>query len=96
MGKTTDAKISDFDGSDFTEVTFNPDLEKFKMETLDKDIVALLTRRAYDIAGTTKGVRVILNGNKLPVSLPPHPHHLKLIKLLQEVLLSWGWFYYQA
>ncbi|CAB1337909.1 unnamed protein product [Coregonus sp. 'balchen'] len=31
---------------------------KFKMQTLDKDTVAIMTRRAYDIAGTTKGVRV--------------------------------------
>ena len=68
MTKTTDAKIVDFDGTDFTEICFYPDLEKFKMEMLDRDIVALLTRRAYDIAGCTKGVRVTLNGTRLSVS----------------------------
>ncbi|KAM3596331.1 uncharacterized protein V6R79_012674 [Siganus canaliculatus] len=68
MGKTSDPKIKFFDGDDFTCVTFQPDLAKFKMEKLDKDIVALLTRRAYDVAGSCKGVKVTLNGKKLPVT----------------------------
>ncbi|KAK7898381.1 hypothetical protein WMY93_019234 [Mugilogobius chulae] len=68
MTKTSDPKIKFFDGEDFTCVTFQPDLSKFKMEKLDKDIVALLTRRAYDIAGSCKGVKVSLNGKKLPVT----------------------------
>ncbi|XP_062384995.1 DNA topoisomerase 2-beta isoform X2 [Sardina pilchardus] len=68
MTKTSDPKIKFFDGDDFTCVTFQPDLSKFKMEKLDKDIVALLTRRAYDIAGSCKGVKVMLNGKKLPVT----------------------------
>lgn len=37
------------------------------MQSLDKDIVALMVRRAYDIAGSTKDVKVYLNGNRLPV-----------------------------
>ena len=53
---------------DFTKITFKPDLAKFKMSHLNKDIVSLMTRRAYDIAGCTKGVAVFLNGDKLPVS----------------------------
>uniref|UniRef100_A0A8C7TLH3 DNA topoisomerase 2 n=1 Tax=Oncorhynchus mykiss TaxID=8022 RepID=A0A8C7TLH3_ONCMY len=68
MGKTSDPKIKFFDGDDFTCVTFQPDLSKFKMEKLDMDIVALLTKRAYDIAGSCKGVKVMLNGKKLPVT----------------------------
>ncbi|XP_032436148.1 DNA topoisomerase 2-beta isoform X1 [Xiphophorus hellerii] len=68
MTKTSDPKIKLFDGEDFTCVTFQPDLAKFKMDKLDKDIVALLTRRAYDVAGSCKGVKVSLNGKKLPVN----------------------------
>ncbi|KAI2652472.1 DNA topoisomerase 2-beta [Labeo rohita] len=68
MGKTSEAKIKYFDGEDYTCVTFQPDLAKFKMEKLDKDIVALLTRRAYDVAGSCRGVKVMLNGKKLPVT----------------------------
>ena len=38
------------------------------MTELDKDIVALLSRRAYDLAGSCAGVKVYLNGERLPVS----------------------------
>ncbi|XP_047465967.1 DNA topoisomerase 2-alpha isoform X2 [Mugil cephalus] len=68
MGRAGDANIKPFDGEEFTCVTFRPDLPKFKMSILDKDTVALMTRRAYDIAGSTKGVRVFFNGKRLPVT----------------------------
>ncbi|XP_062330341.1 DNA topoisomerase 2-alpha isoform X2 [Osmerus eperlanus] len=68
MGRTGDSKIHPFDGEEYTCITFQPDLSKFKMQVLDKDTVALLTRRAYDIAGSSKGVRVFLNGKRLPVT----------------------------
>ncbi|XP_070571021.1 DNA topoisomerase 2-alpha-like isoform X2 [Ptychodera flava] len=67
MTKAGDASIKPFDGKDFTEISFQPDLAKFKMESLDRDTVALLTRRAYDIAGAAKGVKVYLNGKRLSV-----------------------------
>ncbi|GIY81258.1 DNA topoisomerase 2-alpha [Caerostris extrusa] len=38
MGKAEEPKIVHFSGSDFTCVTFYPDLAKFKMTVLDKDI----------------------------------------------------------
>lgn len=68
MGRAGEYKIKPFSGEDYTCITFQPDLAKFKMHALDNDTVALLTRRAYDIAGSTKGVKVFLNGKKLPVS----------------------------
>ncbi|XP_076865882.1 DNA topoisomerase 2-beta isoform X2 [Brachyhypopomus gauderio] len=68
MTKASEPRVKHFDGDDFTCVTFQPDLAKFKMEKLDKDIVALLTRRAYDVAGSCRGVKVLLNGKKLPVN----------------------------
>ncbi|KAM9296239.1 DNA topoisomerase 2-alpha [Gastrophryne carolinensis] len=68
MSNTTEPKIKAFDGEDYTCITFQPDLSKFKMQTLDKDIVALMSRRAYDVAGSSKGVKVFLNGKRLPVS----------------------------
>lgn len=68
MGRAGDASIKPFSGEDHTCITFKPDLPKFKMTTLDKDTVALMTRRAYDIAGSSKGVRVYLNGTRLPIS----------------------------
>ncbi|XP_055983373.1 DNA topoisomerase 2-alpha [Sorex fumeus] len=67
MGKAGDMELKPFSGEDYTCITFQPDLSKFKMQSLDKDIVALMVRRAYDIAGSTKDVKVFLNGNKLPI-----------------------------
>ena len=37
------------------------------MTELDKDIVDLFARRAYDVAGSLDGVRVFLNGKRLPI-----------------------------
>ncbi|KAM3592397.1 uncharacterized protein V6R79_018008 [Siganus canaliculatus] len=68
MGRAGEAGIKSFDGEEFTCITFRPDLAKFKMSILDKDTVALMTRRAYDIAGASKGVRVFFNGKRLPVA----------------------------
>lgn len=67
MGKAAEPMIKDFSGKDFTCITFKPDLAKFKMETLDSDTVALLTRRAYDVAGSVRGIAVYLNEKKLPI-----------------------------
>ncbi|CAL8286093.1 unnamed protein product [Lota lota] len=68
MGRTSESQIKAFEGEEFTCITFKPDLVKFKMSMLDKDTVALMTKRAYDIAGATKGIRVFLNGKRLPVT----------------------------
>ena len=58
-----------FDGNDFTCITFYPDLKKFKMDSMDNDIVSLMSKRAYDLAGcTSKKVRVYLNGKKIEIN----------------------------
>lgn len=70
MKKDGDAHIKEASKSeDFTKITFVPDLKRFKMEELDDDVIALLSRRAYDVAGSVPGVKVYLNGEVLPVSL---------------------------
>lgn len=52
---------------DFTKVSFKPDLKKFNMTHLDEDIVALMTKRVYDLAGVTDAkVKVKLNGRTIP------------------------------
>ncbi len=47
---------------DFTKVSFTPDLKRFGMKSFDKDIVALFTKRVYDIAGVNSALKVYLNG----------------------------------
>ncbi|KAF2890235.1 hypothetical protein ILUMI_15938, partial [Ignelater luminosus] len=41
---------------------------KFKMDKLDEGIVGLMSRRAFDVAASTRGVKVFLNDKKLPVN----------------------------
>ena len=55
---------------DYTQITFSPELSRFKMTSLDKDTVGLLSKRAYDIAGSManskgKKLSVTLNGKKV-------------------------------
>ena len=57
---------------DYTKISFEPDLARFKMDYFDEDAVALLSKRAYDIAGSmanSKGKKlgVFLNGEQLPI-----------------------------
>ena len=65
MTKTTDPKIKDATGEDYTKITFSPDLKKFKMEKLDKDIVGLMSRRAFDVAASSRGVKVLSQWKKV-------------------------------
>jgi DNA topoisomerase-2 len=66
MKKDAEAEITTAKGEDYTKITFSPDLVKFKMAELDDDIIGLMSRRAYDIAGSVPGIKVFLNGKQLP------------------------------
>jgi len=60
--------LSAHQGGSFTKVTFWPDLPRFSMKKLDKDILAIMKRRVYDIAGATpKTCKVYLNGKAAEV-----------------------------
>lgn len=67
MTKTSEPKINPASGEDFTCVSFYPDLDRFGMTELDADTVALFERRAYDVAASTRGVKVFLNGQRIPI-----------------------------
>ena len=63
---------ADMKAGDSVQITFSPDLERFKMNHLDEATVGLFARRAYDIAGTMassagKRLQVTLNGEKLAI-----------------------------
>lgn len=71
MSVKSEPKISKYDGSDYTCITFYPDLARFRMEQLDEDIIGLLAKRVHDIAATNNGtgakLRVHFNGERLDV-----------------------------
>lgn len=64
MGSRSEPEISKFSGPDYTCITFFPDLQRFKMDFMDEDIVSLLSKRVYDIAATNNAA-----GGKLEVVL---------------------------
>jgi DNA topoisomerase-2 len=60
----TDCKATE----NWTCISFQPDLERFGMEELEEDTVALMRKRVYDMAGILgKGVKVYYNGSRIPV-----------------------------
>jgi DNA topoisomerase-2 len=68
MGKCGKAKITkNSRGEEYTRVTFTPDLKRFGMASIDSDTVSLLKKRVYDMAGTTKDVKVYLNDERLKI-----------------------------
>ena len=69
MSKASEPKLKDIErgSEEFTKITFSPDLAKFGLEKIDDDHFALLSRRAYDAAAATRGVKVFLNGKKIAI-----------------------------
>ena len=68
MTKHKEAEIEQYEGEDFTRVTFEPDFRKFKMTELDNDIISLLKKRVYDVAGTSPSrINVYLNDKKINI-----------------------------
>jgi DNA topoisomerase-2 len=72
MGTVNKPEIVKHSGSDYTCITFYPDLARFKMDSMDEDIVSLLSKRVYDIAATNTAsgskkskLNVYLNGSRI-------------------------------
>ncbi len=56
------------EGDNYTCITFEPDLKRFGMTELSDDIVALMKKRVYDLAGViSSSVKVTLNDKKIPI-----------------------------
>lgn len=68
MSKMGKASIVNNKSDDFTKITFTPDFKRFKMEGMDDDFEALVMRRVYDLAGTSRGVKVWLNGERIKIN----------------------------
>ena len=52
MSKKTEPKITSCKpGDNWTSITFKPDLAKFGMTTLENDVVMLMRKRVFDMAG---------------------------------------------
>ena len=71
MSSKSTPEVKKYTGTDYTCISFKPDLHRFNMPFMDDDTVALLCKRAYDFAGTSNGagsrLNVFLNGKKIDV-----------------------------
>lgn len=65
MGEPVISKVTK--GQDYTRITFKPDLNLFNMESMSEDLVSVLYRRVYDLAGCMRQCKVILNGKRLHI-----------------------------
>ncbi|GLD95333.1 hypothetical protein PINS_up003977 [Pythium insidiosum] len=54
--------------TDFTRVSFSPDLERFEMARMTPGMVRVLQKRVLDVAGCLSDVEVTLNGERVPIS----------------------------
>merc|ERR1719421_971861 len=61
-------KITSHKGESYTKITFWPDFGRFGMKKFDADILGIMRRRCFDVAGATpKKCKVYLNGTALDV-----------------------------
>ena len=72
LSQIEEPKITDFDKDmlPYTEITFEPDFKRFGINGggLSGDMIALMTKRVYDLAGVTgPSVSIYLNSKKLQV-----------------------------
>ncbi len=60
-------KIKDYSkGSDYVEIRFTPDYERFKLTNITENLYCLFKRRVYDLAGVMgKKVKVFFNSEEI-------------------------------
>ncbi|KAM9987338.1 hypothetical protein ACTFIZ_005365 [Dictyostelium cf. discoideum] len=68
MRSKEDPRITSYQNkTDYTKITFYPELDRFGMVDFDDDLVALLSKRVYDIAGCNPTLKVSLNDEELGI-----------------------------
>lgn len=68
MHEKSEEKIEKYTKDDYTCITFYPDLKRFKLKKMTPDIVNLLKKRVYDMAGILNNkVKVYLNNRRIPI-----------------------------
>jgi len=69
MRNKDEPKIVPAKGPSWTKITFRPDLAKFGMRGFDDDIIALFSKRVFDVAGcASKGLKVYLNDTRIDIA----------------------------
>jgi DNA topoisomerase-2 len=77
-------------GKDYTKVTFYPDFPKFHMHSFaDDDIIDLLSKRVYDVAGCniTKGAKLNVTLNKEKIEVKKFDDYLLLYQNIEPIVV---------
>uniref|UniRef100_A0A0N5C8G5 DNA topoisomerase 2 n=1 Tax=Strongyloides papillosus TaxID=174720 RepID=A0A0N5C8G5_STREA len=61
-------EVQHSNSEDYTEVSFIPDLSRFNMKSINNEVINILRKRAFDVAGTCDGIKVSFNGDLINVS----------------------------
>lgn len=77
MKEKNPPSIKKYLGKDYTWISFVPDLARFHMKSLNEDVISLMTKRVYDVAGVSpKRIKIFLNGECLKI--PDFEHYAGL------------------
>ena len=70
MTKRTVAKITELKTckNGYTKISFIPDFSKFKINGLTNDMVSLIKKRVYDLAGVSNKCKIFYNGSRIEIN----------------------------
>lgn len=60
--------VKNYNGKGYVRVTFQPDLDYFKLKELNEDIVNLMRRRVYDLSFLAINKKIFLNNNEIQIN----------------------------
>jgi len=59
--------ITDYDNDPFTSITMIPELSRFGMKTISRDMLRIIEKRVFELSACTPGVTVTFNDQPVPV-----------------------------
>lgn len=67
MDICSDYVLTDSKSTDYTKISFRPDVRRFGSDCLDDTILSIIKRRCIDVAGTLTGVQMFFNDKLIQV-----------------------------
>ena len=68
MKDKTVPDITNVKNNSYTKITFRPDFKKFNISELSNDLINLMKKRVYDIAGINSNIKVYYNNELVKIS----------------------------
>ena len=68
MKDKSEPVIENIKNNSYTKITFRPDFKKFNIYELSNDLINLMKKRVYDIAGINNNIKVYYNNELIKIS----------------------------